>query len=377
MRIFHRFRPGLLALSLLALISTYPISSAHASTTVMLASQTNRTLDGRYIDDSIADSLLPNGKLGSLVFLPTQQRQTWLIDAQLIDEVQGMVKGYTLTTGKTGVGAQAAQSWLDQLKRVTASQPIVALPYGNPSGYWIHKLDPHDQSFFLTIGATELSNFFNRPIAAPTGFLNSSPYSLPDYATQPFVDMQKALSIVGKYLDPQELETYQLRSANIFSLNIPRTRRDFLTHDLEVATYNLMGRIHLATGKFSVTSRRQNLPITVVNDFPTPAHITLNIEPGNSRIIVHGRAELTINGHSKVQVLIPIEVIASGPSELDISILDSAKNQLGETTVYPVNLRVFSPVATWITGGAAILLFIGVVIQSIRRIRRTRGRGHE
>ena len=377
MRIFHRFRPGLLALSLLALISTYPISSAHASTTVMLASQTNRTLDGRYIDDSIADSLLPNGKLGSLVFLPTQQRQTWLIDAQLIDEVQGMVKGYTLTTGKTGVGAQAAQSWLDQLKRVTASQPIVALPYGNPSGYWIHKLDPHDQSFFLTIGATELSNFFNRPIAAPTGFLNSSPYSLPDYATQPFVDMQKALSIVGKYLDPQELETYQLRSANIFSLNIPRTRRDFLTHDLEVETYNLMGRIHLATGKFSVTSRRQNLPITVVNDFPTPAHITLNIEPGNSRIIVHGRAELTINGHSKVQVLIPIEVIASGPSELDISILDSAKNQLGETTVYPVNLRVFSPVATWITGGAAILLFIGVVIQSIRRIRRTRGRGHE
>ena len=377
MRIFHRFRPGLLALSLLALISTYPISSAHASTTVMLASQTNRTLDGRYIDDSIADSLLPNGKLGSLVFLPTQQRQTWLIDAQLIDEVQGMVKGYTLTTGKTGVGAQAAQSWLDQLKRVTASQPIVALPYGNPSGYWIHKLDPHDQSFFLTIGATELSNFFNRPIAAPTGFLNSSPYSLPDYATQPFVDMQKALAIVGKYLDPQELETYQLRSANIFSLNIPRTRRDFLTHDLEVETYNLMGRIHLATGKFSVTSRRQNLPITVVNDFPTPAHITLNIEPGNSRIIVHGRAELTINGHSKVQVLIPIEVIASGPSELDISILDSAKNQLGETTVYPVNLRVFSPVATWITGGAAILLFIGVVIQSIRRIRRTRGRGHE
>lgn len=377
MRIRYRFRSGILALSLLALISAFPISSAHASTTVMLASPSNRTLDGRYIDDSIADSLLPNGKLGSLVFLPPQQRQTWLIDAQLIDEIQGMVKGYTLTTGKEGVGAQAAQSWLDQLKKVTAGAPIVALPYGNPSGYWIHKLDPHDQSFFLAIGATELSNFFNRPIAAPTGFLNSSPYSLPDYATQPFIDMQKALSVVGKYLDPKELETYQLRSANIFSLDIPRSRRDYLTHDLEVTTYNLMGRIHLATGKFTVTSRRQNLPITVVNDFPSPAHLSLQIEPGNSRIIVHGKPELTINGRSKVQVLIPIEVLASGPSELDISILDSTKNQLGETTVYPVNLRVFSPVATWITGGAAILLFIGVVIQSIRRIRKSGGRRHE
>jgi Family of unknown function (DUF6049) len=377
MTLRHRLGRSFLLLFLLTVISPLPITSAHASSTVILASPSNRTLDGRYIDDSIADSLLPNGKLGSLIFLPSQQRQTWLIDAQLIDEIQGMVKGYTLVTGKSGLGAQAAQSWLDQLRKVTTGEQIVALPYGNPSGYWIHKLDPHDQSFFLSFGATELSQFFNRPIAAPTGFLNSSPYSLPDYATQPFIDMQKALSVVGKYMDPKELETYQLRSADIFSLDIPRVRCDYLTHDLEVTTYNLIGRIHLATGKFTITSRRQNLPITVVNDFPSPAHLLLQIEPGNSRIIVHSKPELTVNGHSKVQVLIPVEVIASGPSELDISILDPAKNQLGDTAVYPVNLRVFSPVATWITGGAAILLFIGVVIQSIRRMRKTSGRGNE
>jgi len=41
---------------------------------------------------------------------------------------------------------------------------------------------------------------------------------------------------------------------------------------------------------------------------------------------------------------------------------------------YPVSinlkLSVISPVATWITSAAAILLFVAALIQSIRRVRR-------
>ncbi|MEJ0014272.1 MAG: hypothetical protein WDN07_01350 [Actinomycetota bacterium] len=37
---------------------------------------------------------------------------------------------------------------------------------------------------------------------------------------------------------------------------------------------------------------------------------------------------------------------------------------------YPLKLSVISPIATWFTTGAAILLFIAAGIQSIRRIRK-------
>jgi hypothetical protein len=40
---------------------------------------------------------------------------------------------------------------------------------------------------------------------------------------------------------------------------------------------------------------------------------------------------------------------------------------------YPVTLKVISPVATWITTGSAIVLFLSALVQSFRRIRRTRG----
>ena len=76
--------------------------------------------------------------------------------------------------------------------------------------------------------------------------------------------------------------------------------------------------------------------------------------------------------------MIPVEVVTSGESELSVSMYSEGsqnsrkKALLGEEVIYPVTLKVISPIATWITTGGAIILFVSALIQSFRRIRKKR-----
>ena len=44
----------------------------------------------------------------------------------------------------------------------------------------------------------------------------------------------------------------------------------------------------------------------------------------------------------------------------------------GQDVTYPLKIVVISPVATWITGAAALVLFGAAILKSLRRIRRGR-----
>ena len=83
-------------------------------------------------------------------------------------------------------------------------------------------------------------------------------------------------------------------------------------------------------------------------------------------------ADQEVGGTSKIQVMIPVEVVTSGKSTLVVRIFSEKNKQLGNPVFYPVNLQVISPIATWITTGAAIVLFLSALIQSFRRIRKKR-----
>jgi len=87
-------------------------------------------------------------------------------------------------------------------------------------------------------------------------------------------------------------------------------------------------------------------------------------------VVVASTQQIRLEAKSKQQVLLPIEVLASGESSLLAQLTNLENKPIG----YPVNinlkLSVISPVATWITSGAAVLLFVAAIIQSIRRVRR-------
>ena len=139
-----------------------------------------------------------------------------------------------------------------------------------------------------------------------------------------------------------------------------------------MAAYGLSHKIKLSAGRFTVTSSHQNLPITIKNGFGAPASVRINVNSINERIGVTNPAPMVLAPNSKTELLVPIDVLTSGNTGLVVSIMTTSGVSLGDSVEYPISVRVISPIATWITTGAAITLFVAAIIQSARRIRKAR-----
>lgn len=337
---------------------------------VIITEPSHRQLDGKFIDDSLSDLISYNGRLGQLVYAPPRVYRAWYIDAQLVDDISAMADGYKLVTGKDGVGKMEAQLWLAQLRNVTKGQSIYALPYGNPSRYWVHTLSPHNVSYFLTVGVDRLSKFFKRPALVMTDYFDTSYFHLTSSSIQAFKDAQSAIAASASYLDPKVLDNNNSRIAELFNANLSKVNRVVLENDLETFANSLMHQIRLAPGRFTISSTKQNLPITVINDFPGKARVNLKITALNGKVLVGQIPPVDLAGNSKAQVLIPVQVLTSGSSSLSVSVYSGNSNYFGDEVIYPLTLRVINPIATWITTGAAIILFFSAVVQSLRRIRK-------
>jgi len=112
------------------------------------------------------------------------------------------------------------------------------------------------------------------------------------------------------------------------------------------------------------------LPLTLVNNFESPINLKLSTRAINSTVIETPVEQITITGNTKLQVLLPVEVLATGQSSLLAQLTNLENKPVGYPVSINLKLSVISPVATWITSGAAILLFIAAVVQSVRRVRR-------
>jgi hypothetical protein len=86
--------------------------------------------------------------------------------------------------------------------------------------------------------------------------------------------------------------------------------------------------------------------------------------------LVRPTEAIEIPASSKIQVLLPIEVVASGQTLLLAQLTNLENKPVGFPVNIVLNLSVISPVATWITSGAAVILFAAAVIQSVRRFRK-------
>lgn len=112
---------------------------------------------GRLLDDRLATSLAPGGRLDGLLaaaeaygtqdaVIPAVQAGqagqavgavrglpalTWAIDPALLDDVAQMADGYELADGRPGAGQSAAAGWLARLRPLVAVGRVLALPYAD------------------------------------------------------------------------------------------------------------------------------------------------------------------------------------------------------------------------------------------------------
>jgi hypothetical protein len=127
-----------------------PPGNATAHTTVAwlwpLVDRTHRDASGRFVDDDLAREVAVNGRLdralAAIEQLPrttppgaTQPSSavpvTLAIDPALVEELQVMAAGSYRVGRQEGKGTQAAAAFLQRLKAVAATVPVVALPYGD------------------------------------------------------------------------------------------------------------------------------------------------------------------------------------------------------------------------------------------------------
>jgi hypothetical protein len=357
-------------LVLVALAIPAPANAAAITNTITLFEPTHRQLDGKFIDDDLASLLTPVGALGSLVFDPPRGNRMWNIDAALVEEVVAMSHGYELVGGEPGTGEKVAADFLAQLLLATSTDTIFSLPYGNPSGYWIHRLSPHDENYFLTAGKLRLQNLLGRPVSALTKYPSYKYFKLSSDLIATYKDAGVTLQTVARYLSSSELDNYRLHSAALLTPHIETSRRDYLEINLTAQSFALMHAVSVVPGRFTITASQQKLPITVINNFNSSAQIHLRVSSLNSKVRIGKLPLITLAPKSKTQILVPVEVLTSGSSALAIDALTPSGKLLGESVLFPLNLAVISPIATWITTTAALVLFGAAVIQSIRRFRR-------
>lgn len=361
------------ALALIASLFLVP-ASAHASNQSLLfiTAPSHRELNGAFLDDQLATDLSPVGSIGSLLYLQKSAGIQWSVDPALVEEVIDMSDGYKLTNGTAGAGQDFAKNFLARLKQLASIGRVDAMVYGNPSEYWVQRLTPHERNYIFAASQKRLSALLGTTVGAPTSYVNNKYFYL---SRQSVVDIRDDYSTVQSsaiYMSPTDLDNYRLSLTRLFNPQMSSTTRSTLIGDLNGAILNLSKNIRLAPGRFTITSSSQKLPITVINDFPNAAKVNLVINSLNEKVLVDDIRDVSVPGKSKVQVLVPVKVLTSGASSLSIVVENSKGDQLSDPQIYSLSLSVISPIATWITTGAAIVLFFAALLQSLRRIRRRR-----
>ncbi|MFD3696737.1 DUF6049 family protein [Streptomyces sp. NPDC058646] len=106
-----------------------------------------------FLDDSLAEELRPEGRLGQMVALGKELPITWVIDPDLLFTVDAMTKGYRVRTpdGKTvqGKNKALAEQWLSSLEGAVQGKKVVALPFADPD---LASLAHHGKDVSGTLG---------------------------------------------------------------------------------------------------------------------------------------------------------------------------------------------------------------------------------
>ena len=359
-----------LTLSVLIFLSSFIIiPNTNAAQVVKISEPTHRLSDGVFFNDLLAQKLAPSGSLGQAVYLNSQSVNNWLVDPAPIDEIIAMSNGYGISDGTAPTGQEIAKSWLAQFTKVTRNKKITPITYGNPSSFWVNEIMPDQITYLDEISKFKLESFLSRPVEKSGGVeeerqrFNKASVSVLKYG-------QRQINLLSTLLEKKQLEDNQLRLLKLLNPNLDEKLFLDLLKDYDKSISTMRAKLNVKNTKFTVTSSKEELPITVVNDYDQVVKLKLSTRAMNSKVSVAQIEEIELEAKSKKQVLLPIEVFAAGDSRLLVQLTNLENKPVGYPVYIDLKLSVISPVATWITTAAAVLLFIAALVQSVRRVRR-------
>jgi hypothetical protein len=357
---------------LVMLLVLLPLSPAKAAGSIVrITSMAHQTFTGEFRNDDLAQELTPSGALGQLVYTPRSNNKTWVIDAALIDEVIAMTGDYTLATDATPAGKDIAVAWLKQLRQITYGQQVVALAYGNPDVSLARRLAPSELKNYYAFGKSQLELALGRTVRSePDGGWSTGKSGLSFPLRKAYGDNRKALTKLSRVVNDAELIILRAQLSKLLSPKLDKDSRDFYSYSARTAVDAMVRKLRINSGKYQITTANVKLPVTVINEFNADVTINISLLPINSRVIVDSFEAVTIPAQSKRQLEMVVDVIAPGQTTVTAQIIDDEGNEIVPEATLTLNSTVIDSRVTWFTTGAAILLLLAGVAQSVRRVRR-------
>ena len=357
---------------LVMLLVLLPLSPAKAAGSIVrITSMAHQTFTGEFRNDDLAQELTPSGALGQLVYTPRSNNKTWVIDAALIDEVIAMTGDYTLATDATPAGKDIAVAWLKQLRQITYGQQVVALAYGNPDVSLARRLAPSELKNYYAFGKSQLELALGRTVRSePDGGWSTGKSGLSYPLRKAYGDNRKALTRLSRVVNDAELIILRAQLSKLLSPKLDKDSRDFYSYSARNAVDATVRKLRINSGKYQITTSNVKLPVTVINEFDADVTINISMLPINSRVVVDSFEAVTIPAQSKRQIDMVVDVIAPGQTTVTAQITDSEGNEIVPEAILTLNSTVIDSRVTWFTTGAAILLLLAGVAQSVRRVRR-------
>jgi len=351
------------------LISLFISPAANSASIVVITEPTHRLSDGVFFDDQLSFELTPAGQLGRLVYLPSPGVRSWQVDPATISEIVAMSTGYGVIDGGVASGQIIAQQWLAQFTKVRSSGKVSYITYGIPSSYWANEISKDQLTYINALSEINLETALSKAVVGAAS-INSSQQSLSKQAINQFKYAQRQINLLATVAGQKELDPEQLRLMQLLNPNIDDKTLNMLIKDFDQSITKMRSKLKIKSKKFTVTSENEELPITLVNEFNSVVKLKLSTRALNSKVEVAPVEEITVAAKSKQQLLLPLKVLAPGESQLLAQLTNLENKPVGYPVYINLKLAVISPVATWITSGAAILLFIAALVQSVRRVRR-------
>ena len=354
------------------LLLSFSVPSAEAATPVIRITDKPHTgFDGKFRDNELATSLLPEGKLGKLVSSISNARKTWVIDPALIEEVIDMSDGYSIKGKEDEAGQAAAVNWLAQLKFSIGNSPVIALPYGNPDQSLVKRLAPSELNFYSTYAQEKLESQLGRSVTAENGWGKESS-GLPYQLQSLYTSNRQALTGLSTITTSSEVRDLRARLALVMNSDLKRMDQSYLSYASVEAVKKVMAKLRVNPGRYRLTSDSVKLPVTLINDFDTPTVVSLSLMPSNSRMAIADVKKIELEANSRQQLSIEVDVFAPGTTTVIAQFVNSKGQPVGVESNLELSATIIDARVAWFTTAAAILLFIGAVTQSVRRIKRGR-----
>jgi hypothetical protein len=339
---------------------------------VIISGPTHREMSGKFLDDSLIEDLSFGGKLAALL-KPSTKKRTWLIDPSLIEEIIDMSDGYTVLPKIEGAGEEIATQFLVDLKYAIGDDPVYALPYGSPKISTRKKISDVEFSQVQSVSSVRLARALDRAVTAgaPPNW-SETPQPLSSMNISEFRTLRKELALLSQISNDLVISEIAIRLNTLLNPELDKKTSQSLVISFTSAVNGLAEKVRVLPGRYTLTSREEKLPVTIVNDFNAPAQVVLTLKANNSRILSIADRALYLQPNSRTQVLVPVKAIASGKVELLAQLETLRGNKHQGISTLAVTIAVIGPIVGWVMAIAGTILIGAAGTRIFRRLRKVR-----